>query len=200
MSFESEIGIILLAAGSSSRMGQQKLLFKYRGKTLLDRAIEAGLSSSASRLVVVTGSGREETEALSDAHGVQSVFNEEWEKGLGSSLKRGLRDMLKSSPGLSAVIVAVCDQPHLSAGILDGLIRTYRNTGKPIVASSYGETVGVPVLYDKTYFDALLDLPDDQGAKPYLLDNAGPGTIASIHFPGGEIDIDTREDLKFYDT
>jgi molybdenum cofactor cytidylyltransferase len=91
-------------------------------------------------------------------------------------------------------VLLTCDQPFLNAAIVRELIAAQEETGKPIVASSYANTLGVPALFHRSCFDALLALPDATGAKAFILSR--PGEVASIPFGRGEIDIDTPDDLE----
>jgi molybdenum cofactor cytidylyltransferase len=93
-----------------------------------------------------------------------------------------------------AVILMVADQPYVSATLLNQLIEQYLTKDQPIVASKYGETLGTPVLFDKRFWNELLQLKGDEGAKSLIykyIDQAG-----IVPFPGGDIDIDTRDDFN----
>ncbi len=197
--FNKEIGIVLLAAGSSSRMGRNKMTIVYKGITLIDRAVQAALSSAVDHTVVVSGANRKQNESLISRSEVELVFNESWESGIGSSIKCGLKMMMMKNKKLDAVIISVCDQPSLSFEIFDKLVDTYAQTGKQIIASAYGGIRGAPVLYDKVFFEDLLNIPDEHGAKQHLVENASEKIMATIPFAGGEVDIDTVEDLKKID-
>ena len=196
MSQELNIGIILLAAGSSSRMGQNKLLFKNGRATLLENSLKSGINSKAKNVIVVLGSNKEENELITNQFQIKTALNINWGKGIGSSIKCGLRDLLNENSSLDAVIISVCDQPHLSSDIFDGLIETYKFIGKKIVAAAYANSIGVPVLYDKSLFGDLLKIPDEYGAKKYIIDKASEDIITTFPFPKGEVDIDTIEDLE----
>jgi molybdenum cofactor cytidylyltransferase len=87
-------------------------------------------------------------------------------------------------------VVLACDQPFVSVEI----IRKLRDEDRPIVASGYAETVGIPALFDARYFDALASLPDAAGAKSLL--EAHRPDVAVVPFPQGAIDIDTRADYE----
>lgn len=196
MTLKPEVGVIMLAAGSSSRMGHNKMMLVFQGITLLERTLMAAIDSKVNHLIAVTGANREENDNLIKKHKVKVVFNTEWEAGIGSSLKCGLQTILKEYKHLDAVIISVCDQTYLSSEVFDKLIDKYTQSGKPIIASTYGNTIGVPVLYDKIFFDELMRIPDDRGAKQSIVDHASSDSIATIQFEGGDVDIDTLEDLK----
>jgi molybdenum cofactor cytidylyltransferase len=118
------------------------------------------------------------------------VENAEWRNGIGTSIRRGVQELPRS---IDAVVLLACDQPVVDASILGRLIAAWEETGRPIAASCYANTLGVPALFDRSCFEALLSLPDDSGAKSLIA--ARPGDIASIAFEDGAIDIDTPEDF-----
>jgi len=191
-----EIGIILLAAGSSSRMGQSKQLLLVEGEPLLLRSAKAALASGADSVVVVLGANEKLHEKTIQNLGVTIVYNRYWLKGLGNSLKAGLSHVLKFAPETEAVIVMVCDQPRLTGEHLKNLIQQYTATKNKIVASSYSKTVGVPALFDKSLFQNLLEGEDEQGARKVL--NNHLDSTCTVGFDGGEIDLDTLSDYKTF--
>ena len=111
---------------------------------------------------------------------------------MGSSIKAGVAEAIKKDS--HAVLLMVCDQPLISAQHLNALIRVYADATVPIVTSLYEGGPGVPALFDRSLFDGLLQLPDDQGAKKILLQNVA--TSATVSWPEGVIDIDTQDDLE----
>ena len=186
-------GIIILAAGNSSRLGQPKQLLPYKDETLLQHIIAEAAVIKDTVLIVVTGANHELIEKNIDSK-VKTAFNHDWELGMSSSINKGLSELLQSNPEIEKCIVAVCDQPFVSHSVFENLITEYDVTRKGIVASSYAETFGTPVLFDKKYFDDLLDLKGQEGAKKVItrfLDDT-----ASIPFEKGNIDIDTEEDYN----
>lgn len=193
---KSTIGIILLAAGTAQRMKENKLLLKIGGKTLLEKTISAAQDSKVNFIITVFGAYAEENLKAVDKYPIETIINENWKDGIGSSIKTGLQKALENHPDIEAVIISVCDQPFLTNENFDGLIDTYKKTGKKIVASGYSNSIGVPVLYDKSLFSELLSLPDQYGAKKYIIMKADEKIITTFPFPKGEIDIDTLEDLK----
>jgi molybdenum cofactor cytidylyltransferase len=190
------IGIILLAAGSAERMKKNKLLLKIGGKSLLENALLAARNSKAGFVTVVLGAFAENNLKVVEKYPFEIIVNETWEKGIGSSIKTGIQKTLEIMPHLDAVIISVCDQQFLAKEIFNGLIDTYKRTSKKIVASEYSDSIGVPVLYDKSLFTELLSIPDQHGAKKYIIEKAAEEIIATFPFPKGEMDVDTLEDLK----
>src|SRR4029077_10066056 len=116
------------------------------------------------------------------------------QSGLGSSIGVGVRHAMNLASDLDATLLLTCDQPFINAAVLTQLMQLRLTSGKPIIASAYAETIGIPALFDRSCFPDLLRLKGDSGAKGIIL--ARPDDVASFDFPSGEIDIDTAADYK----
>ena len=188
--------IILLAAGSSSRFGSPKQLAQFNGLSLIRHAILESLKV-ISDVIVVLGANftiiKKEIEHLP----LQIEYNEDWEKGMASSIHCGMKALINKNPYAEAVIIVVCDQPFLSSTIIFELIKKYETTKKTIIACFYDDgTAGTPALFDKTFFNDLLSLEGQSGAKKIIAQNEK--LIETISFPPGSIDIDTKEDYESF--
>ena len=190
------IGAILLAAGNSSRMGPAgpKQLLPYQGQSLVRRAIDTACMSAVCPVLVVLGANAEQVRPTIDGLQVEIVENPRWETGMGSSLRAGLERLLAVAPGAAAAIVMLCDQPLVTSEDIRGLIHAHAQTGKPLVASSYSGTLGVPALIGKSWFNRLMALPESSGAKALFL--AGGDDVAHVDVPCAAIDIDRPEDYE----
>ena len=185
-------GVIILAAGSSSRLGQAKQLLKYQGKTLLQKAILEAQSSQANSLIVVLGSDPELIKTGFDSDQIPYVINPNWEQGMASSIQAGLSFLLeKEQP--EQILVMLCDQPFVDSNLLNQLIELQAKTSKGMVACTYSGTLGVPALFTQKYFRELLELKGTEGAR--VLFKKHSIDLNSIDFPKGSIDIDTPKDL-----
>ena len=187
-------GIVILAAGASTRLGKPKQLLQYRGNTLLGHAINEAVNSNADAVVVVLGKNAELFKKEIDEKKVRVAINSSWEEGMASSVRLGLDTLLNDKPFIDAVIFMVCDQPHISSFILNKLIITQQKTTKQIVTCNYGESIGPPALFHKKYFRELMKLSGDTGARKIIQQNMND--MITILFPEGEIDIDTNEDYE----
>ena len=190
----SNISIILLAAGSSQRLGQSKQLLLVNGKPLLAISALAALESGADRVIVVLGANASEHKKAIETLPVDFVINDEWAKGMGNSLKKGLIHLMSLYPQTEAAVIMVCDQPYLTGAHLINLITSYKKNRSDLVASTYNQIIGVPALFNRSLFDQLLELEDSQGARKII--QHYKGNIDKIPLVHGEIDIDTPEDLK----
>lgn len=190
---DSEIGIIILAAGASSRLGKPKQLLWFEGKTLLRRAVENAIETNF-KTVVVLGANFEKIKTEIEDLDVEICFNENWKGGMSSSLKTGLKKILEPAPNLSAVIIQLCDQPFVNFSILKRLAEVFERTNAPIVACEYAETVGVPALFSRIIFDELFALSTENGAKRIIKKHSA--SVEKISAPEAEIDIDTAKDYE----
>jgi molybdenum cofactor cytidylyltransferase len=185
-------GIIILAAGSSSRLGQPKQNVIYRGQTLLQRAIETALASICEPVIVVLGSNAASIVPTIQESPINIVQNADWADGIASSIRSGINELKKNEPSVTSVVLMLCDQPFVDTHHLNLLIMAKSKSG--IVACSYDDTTGVPALFDVIYFDELAALKGHEGARKLLLKYAD--VVTSIPLPLGNIDIDTVEDLE----
>ena len=191
---KNKTGIIILAAGNSSRLGEPKQLLVYNETNLLKNTIEAASLMPNSLVIVVTGSNHKLIEQQLDAAKISISFNADWESGMSSSIVKGLNDLLTLSPNIEKCIISVCDQPFISNAIFESLLGNYHESGKGIIASAYSETLGTPVLFAQKYFNELLELEGQEGAKKII--NKFMDDTFAVPFEKGNIDIDTPEDYN----
>ncbi|MEM6380383.1 MAG: nucleotidyltransferase family protein [Bacteroidota bacterium] len=184
------VGIIILAAGASRRMGSPKQLLKIGQQTLLERIVELTKEIHNQETVVVLGANAQKIkQAVNDQNEVTFIINEDWKKGMGTTLKTGINYFLKKKELIEAVIVLVCDQPYLTSNILKALINQYVETKADIVATAYAKIKGVPALFSKKIFPQLANLQQDKGARKII--KKYQGQIVTVNFPKGQIDLDT---------
>lgn len=188
-----ETGILILAAGNSSRLGEPKQLLKFNGKTLLRNVVEEAIKVSDS-VNVVTGSSHSQISKEIENIEVKIIENVKWNEGMGSSIKMGITQLVNEFPEVQNIIVSVCDQPFIEASVFSNLIQMQKDSQKGIVAAKYSETLGTPVLFTKKYFAELLKLSGQEGAKKML--QKFKNDIAEINFEKGAIDIDTQTDYQ----
>jgi molybdenum cofactor cytidylyltransferase len=186
-------GLIILAAGNSSRMGEPKQLLPFEGKTFLQCTIDAALGSKATSKVVVLGADKDEIKKSFRADSIPVIHNPEWEKGMASTMQKGLQYLTKFKK-LDQVILVLCDQPFVHSGILDSLIEIQKSTAKGIVACKYADTLGVPALFTQQYFKEMMGLKNSEGAKKVIYNHLDD--VAELDFPKGAVDIDTYEEYE----
>ena len=193
-SHTNNTGVIILAAGASSRLGSPKQLLVYSGTTLLQHSIEVAQASDAASVIVVLGANADLINDKLKNTSAKVVVNANWKEGMASTIHCGLQTLVKLNPQIEAAILMVADQPFVTIELLNNLIDSNIKNGNRIVASKYGGTFGTPVLFSKSFFPELLELTGDTGAKSLVRKYLNE--TAFVPFPKGDIDIVTLEDYK----
>jgi molybdenum cofactor cytidylyltransferase len=171
---------IILAAGASTRLLQPKQLATLAGETLLDRAIRIANEAGCNPIIVVLGANADWVAAHCRLTGAVIVRNEGWAEGMASSVRAGLAAVAHAD----SAILMTCDMPAVTPTHLQALM-----TSVQVTASGYAGRRGVPAFFPAASFPALAQLTGDAGARA-LLQHA---TV--IDLPGGELDIDTPDNL-----
>jgi molybdenum cofactor cytidylyltransferase len=184
------IAAIILAAGSSSRMGQPKQLLVWQGQTLIRSILAKVQAAGIAQIFVVLGANAEKIAAELDDLPVQLVHNPDWATGMGSSVVAGTQAAIPIQP--EALLLTLVDQPFVSTRLLQEMIRQYTLHPDAIIVSDYGTHPGVPALFPAFFFPKLLTLDGDAGARKIIRQH--PGKIISLPFPEGNFDLDTPED------
>jgi molybdenum cofactor cytidylyltransferase len=192
---EKGIGIIVLAAGASSRMGEPKQRLFFEGETLLGRAVRAALETGCRPVVVVLGAEASVLLEEIAATGALPVVNQSWAEGLSSSLRCGLRVLEDSA---EAAVVMLCDQPFVTGDVIRRLVDAYLKERSLLVASVYeasGErTCGVPALFSRALFPELSALRGASGARHVIARHKAEATL--IEVPEAAFDVDTPGDFE----
>lgn len=183
-----KLAVVILAAGTSSRLGFPKQLLVYKNETLLKIAVKKALEISKD-VFVILGHEKEKCEKELEDFDVNIVFNKNYEKGMGSSLSCGI----KASKEFTHTMIMLCDQPFIPISHYQTLKENIQNEN--IIASSYGENKNskVPAIFPKTYYEELLKLDADMGAKIILQKNHCLNILLK---EDDAIDIDTKNDIK----
>ncbi len=189
--YNPNVGIVILAAGASTRMGTPKQLLRYQERSLLRHTIEVAIASVC-RPIVVLGANAQLIRSDISQLSIQIVENLQWNKGMSSSIEVGIQELKTSFPELDAVIVTLCDQPFISTEIINQLALAYHSTNQPIIACEYGKILGVPALFSDRLFSELMTLIGGEGAKQIIKKHSQE--VFSISFPEGATDIDTPKE------
>jgi molybdenum cofactor cytidylyltransferase len=144
---------ILLAAGTSTRMGCNKLLFDLHGESVLRGAARRALAGGLAPLLVVLGHQAERSRQQLDGLDCRPVINPEYDQGITSSLKAGVSALPAEA---AAVMVLLADMPLVSAEMIAAMVARYRTTRAPLVISDYEGINAPPMLYDRRLFAELL--------------------------------------------
>ena len=192
MNKKSDIPILILAAGSSSRLGSPKQLLELNGKTLLQKAIAAALE--VSEWVGVTLGANEVLikPTIADLP-VELIFNKKWSEGLSASIRVGI-NFLEKNKKPKAVIIMLCDQPYVDAFLLKKIITKFEQSKKSIIACQYDDQPAVPALFDVSFFEKLKNIKGDRGAKSLIMNHLEETEF--IFFEKGTLDVDTKADYE----
>lgn len=192
MIFSGKIAAVVLAAGASTRMnGRVKQLLPWRGKTLIENAIALARQSRADETLVVLGAHADAIRPVVEKTGARVTINSEWATGHATSMRAGLAAL---APEIAAAIFVNADQPFLTRAVIDAIVRRYRETAAPIIASVFAGRRGSPVLFARAHFDELKKLRDEQGGRELLIKYP----VVCVEFDDARlgIDIDTWNDYK----
>ncbi|MFN4133365.1 MAG: NTP transferase domain-containing protein [Candidatus Hadarchaeales archaeon] len=182
------VGVVILAAGESSRMGEQKLLLPLMGTPLLEHVVNS-FREITERIVVVLGHKPEIIAPLLQKLHVKWVVNEEYQHGMITSFKRGLAELR----GCDAVFLALGDQPLVDKDFLLKAIASWEE-GAKIVCPIFRGKKGHPVLFDQSLFEEILSLGKNQFIRDVIHRHAGFMKLIEA----GEwaiTDVDTPEDF-----
>ncbi|MEP2025925.1 MAG: nucleotidyltransferase family protein [Reichenbachiella sp.] len=183
---------MILAAGSSSRLGQPKQLLHYKGKTLIENVVKTA-SALSDNVFVILGSNHEQIAPVIPHTSATIAYFEEWQQGMGSSISFGIQQILNKNRYTKDVLILLCDQLHVTKQMLTELIFFHEESDHIITASGYDKSYGVPAIFNRKTFLDLLNLHGEQGAKKIIQKHFKNTQI--ISYPEAQVDIDTPKDL-----
>lgn len=181
---------LLLAAGSSSRLGRPKQLVEFDGETLIRRAAQALIDSGCEPVIVVLGSEVEASKGALHGLDVRIAENADWQSGMSSSIREGMSRVILEN--VDGVLISVCDQPRVTAEHLQKLATRFAETHAAVTAAEYDNILGVPAIFSRELFDDLMQLCGDKGARELIRE----GAAVSVPMPEAAFDIDTEADLE----
>ena len=188
------IGGVILAAGASSRLGRAKQLLPYKGERLIDRMVSLFTDLPLSEVCLVYGARRAEIEPVIAKFSVTQVYNPDWSTGMAGSLQTGLTTLLALAPDLSAVLIALVDQPLLTITHFTAMLEMYRANPDSIIAAAYEDIRGVPAIFPSCFFPELLSQKTQVGAKKLIKKYADQ--VIPFSCPEAAFDIDTEADYQ----
>ena len=181
---------ILLAAGTSSRMGSNKLFFELEGESVLRGAVRRALAGGLSPLLVVLGHQSDEAARELEGLPCQWVLNPLYEQGINSSLKSGI---LAVPPEARAAMVLLADMPFVTPEMIAAMIARYRETRAPLVISDYEGVNAPPMLYDRSLFNELLTMTGEGCGRQVVKRHRGEAEV--LAWPASALaDLDVPED------
>lgn len=194
---DSNIVVVILAAGGSKRMGVPKQLLPWGSETLLVKTVVTALSLKQHSVITVLGANYHLIKKEIDQFPITILKNDIWEKGLGTSIASAMQYVMTHNPETKGILFVLADQPFINSNYLKMMIEAFQKNKKGIIATAYeNEKKGVPVLFDKHYFQSLSKLNDDIGAKHIL--KANESHIKTLITPVKNVDLDTKIDYEKY--
>lgn len=190
----AKTSLIVLAAGQSARMGRPKQLLPLGDISLLNYCLRTAVKTSVGKVVVVLGAQVEPIQSQLEDNSVIPVVHSDWAAGMGGSLAAGLRYVLQVRPELDQVLISLGDLPLMDETHFQKLLETADDRPEGIIATQYESTQGVPVLFKRPYFEKLLGLQGEGGAKGLLAKHSDDVCWVTSDKP--YVDVDTPEDYQ----
>jgi len=189
------ITAIVPAAGLSARMGQNKLLMRFDGKSLIEHAVDTLMTSGVDEIIVVLGHEANRIRSRLEGKNVHFVDNPDYRTGLSASVRAGIEAAPKGS---DAMMIYLADQPLLEADEIRRLILAFaeaKRAGKSIVVPFFGNERGNPVILDASYREMVLDIVGDVGCRRIVKKH--PEQVFAVQMQTDHVvrDVDTPEDF-----
>lgn len=187
------ISAILLGAGESKRMGVDKLALPWRRETILEHCFKTLLRSEVKELVVVLSGRSKGVKNLFQGQKARIVLNPHSQKGMSSSIRKGLRAIGPRSDG---ILIALGDQPFLKTRTINALVRVFDREKEGIVVPSFQGKTGHPVIFHKAYKKELMNLKGDVGGRSIIERHREDVRVVRVRSIGVVKDVDTLQDYE----
>ncbi len=192
LSRKNNSGIILLAAGGSTRLGHPKQLLQIGKELLIEKLLKTALASEFDKVTVVLGAYAAEIKEKIEDFPIEIAINEDWELGMGGSIRKGLEALEE----VEYAMVLLADQYMLGSEDLNAMRTEFLKKEQDILAASYEDKKGVPAIFAKSRFKQLKSLKSQSGAGKIISDYYDNGPYQLFHLPQAAFDIDTEEDYQ----
>jgi molybdenum cofactor cytidylyltransferase len=190
---QSGVAAVVLAAGMSRRMGTPKQLLRLAGETILARTLRNVRASEVSEIVLVLGHAAYSVEKEISSEGMKVVRNQDYQQGMGSSLRAGLAAV---DDGMSAALIVLGDQPFVRAETFNQLIACHQESNPQITIPIYKGFRGNPVLLDRSVFAELQGLTGDIGCRAIFGNHTENIRKLAVDDIGILLDIDSQEEYQ----
>lgn len=191
------VAAIILGGGRSTRMGPtNKLTSEINGKPMIAHVADAALASNADGIILVTGHEKDEVLKALAGRPMGYAHNPDYAEGLSTSIKAGIKAATELDPPVDAAVILLGDMPLVTADLINQLIQAHDpSDDKFICVPVVGKKRGNPVLWDATFFDDLLSLTGDVGAKALMAQHADLLCEVPVDGDAPLTDFDTPEAL-----
>ncbi len=181
---------VVLAAGSSSRLGRNKLLLELGGQTLVRRAVHTALDGGLAPVLVVLGHEADRVRAALQGLRCKIVINSDYDAGVNGSVRLGIERVPTDA---AAAVVMLADMPLVTAGMIRALVSRYRSSLAPLVISEYDGVHAPPMLYDRSLFDEFREFEGEGCGRHIVRRHRGEADV--LPWPGERLaDLDVPED------
>ncbi len=170
------IAAIVLAAGTSDRMGKPKAALAFRGTTFLGAILDAARALGLTKRVVVVGPDANNLLGINDLSDVDVIRNNDLATGPIGSIRLAIRELLNHP--VEGLLVWHVDRPHISLATIQALLDRFRVGDAAIVIPTYKGRRGHPVIFSRVVFDELLRAPASEGARRVV--RADPARVAEV--------------------
>jgi molybdenum cofactor cytidylyltransferase len=191
---QGDIAALILAAGESSRMGRDKALLPYRGKTFLTTVIDNLRGAGIGEITLVLGHHAEAIQSAVDLTAVRIIFNPQYQRGQTSSLQAGLAAW--DAPGPRAFLMCLVDHPAVGSDVIRAILDRYRRSSAPVVIPVFQGKRGHPVLIGRELFGELIALGEDEGANTVIRRYRPVTEFVEVDDPSIFTDIDDPGDYR----
>ncbi len=182
---------LILAAGESSRMGRDKALLSYRGRTFLETIVATVHDAGIGRVAVVLGHHADEIRRTVNPNSAEIIINSDYRQGQTSSLQAGLRAL--ESDDFEAIVLCLVDHPAVSTASVQKLIQAFRRSNAPVVIPTFQNQRGHPVLISRVLFEELKSLGTAEGANTVIRKYRDAIQFLEVSDPGILLDVDDPE-------
>jgi molybdenum cofactor cytidylyltransferase len=190
------ISLIVLAAGKSTRMKENKLLLRTNDETLVERVVSNATKSNADETIVVLGYEAEKIRDRLARFRCRTIVNDKFEKGQSESVKVGLSAVAKDP---KAVMILPADVALVEASSINKVMDEYHSSESRIVIASYRHESGHPILLDRTLFPEISQIDEATlGLKAVIDRHRAEVKYVDVGTENVLIDIDTREEFDEY--
>ena len=192
---------IILAAGSSKRLGRPKQLLRVKGRSLIERVVNAALASDLDRIVLVLGYQHEDISRhlarQTDISRLKVVINRRYREGLSRSLCTGLNEVMNTHP---SVMFLLGDQPLVNSSAINDLLTAFRNSTKDICVPVRDKDRGNPTIFSHKFYDSIMRIQGDSGGREIIGSNLAFVHAFPTQNPAYFFDIDSEADLNVWKT
>jgi molybdenum cofactor cytidylyltransferase len=183
---------ILLAAGTGTRMGQNKLLLELEGETLLRRAARRALAAGLDPVIAVLGHEAERARRELQGLACRALVNAGHARGINTSLSAGAAAV---PPEADALVVLLADMPLVDEAMIRAVVERHGASGAPLVTARYGQVTAPPTLYARRLFPELQGGEGEGRGREVVRRHRGE--VAYVDFPPSALaDLDVPEDLE----